>query len=138
MDGILKQLNFKLASYTIEGDFLGFQDLTHQLFVCEVGEEDVEKFTTIGSTIDRTCLFDLGLLTNPLTFPRHTNLFFDLFLVDYNGDLIDVPVRIDGAAPLYRRFFMLDTLSGLQEADSYVNGGQAAYLRYASTVRLKI
>lgn len=88
--------------------------------------------------MQKKCLFDLNLLTNPLTYPRNTNIFYDLFLVDANEDLIDVPVRINGEENLYRRFFILDTLSGLQTADSFVNKETANYLRYAKNVTLTI
>jgi hypothetical protein len=33
--GILSTLRFKLASFNLDGDFLGFEDLTDQLVVCE-------------------------------------------------------------------------------------------------------
>lgn len=136
-EGILNRLAFKLASYNLEGDFLGFQDLSDQLFVCEVHEREMEKFK-IGTTIEKKCLFDLNLLLNSNTMPIYANLFFDLFLVDYNGDLVDVPVRVNGEKELYRRFYIYDTVTGLQDADSYKNKGQPAYLRYAKSIRLKI
>ena len=78
------------------------------------------------------------MLLNPLTYPRNTNIFYDLFLVDANEDLIDVPVRINGEPNLYRRFFIFDTLSGLEAADSYINKGQAAYLRFAQNVTMTV
>jgi hypothetical protein len=138
LDGILKNLKFKIASFNVEGEFLGWADLTDELFTCEVSDEDIEKFLTIGSTVEKKCLFDLSLLTNKQTFPANTNKFYDLFLVDYDGSLVDVPVRFNDEPELYRRFFIFDTLSGLQEGDSYKNGGTPAYLRYAKSVRLKI
>lgn len=73
-----------------------------------------------------------------------------MYLVDYNGDLIDVPVKIANQQPknggasdypnqlpnmadwlLSRRFFMLDTLSG-------ISGGAPTVVRYAKKVSLKI
>lgn len=42
------------------------------------------------------CTYDLQNLISKEDFvvPRSVNRFFELFLVDYNGDLIDVPVLI--------------------------------------------
>ena len=58
------------------------------------------------------------------------NLFFELYLLDYNDDLIDVPVLIENTASesggypnqqddmtrwiLTRRFFLFDTVSGVR------------------------
>lgn len=78
------------------------------------------------------------MLTNPLTYPRNANIFYDLFLVDLNDELIDVPVRINGEEKLYRRFFILDTLAGLEGDDAYVNKDTANYIRYAKNVTITI
>lgn len=58
-----------------------------------------------------------------------------MYLVDYNGDLIDVPIKImnylsNGENPnkkkilenwvLTRRFFIYDTISGIQDGESKV------------------
>jgi hypothetical protein len=47
-----------------------------------------------GTTVKHKCTFDLNLLISPKTLPRYANVFFDMFLEDYNGDLIDVPIKI--------------------------------------------
>ena len=60
---------------------------------------------------------------------RKANLFYELYLVDYNGNLVDIPILIDniigpqGDSPnqgtvssawiLTRRFFLFDTISGI-------------------------
>lgn len=134
----MNKLRFKVASYDIEGNFLGFEDMLDQLFVCEVGDQELVTQFKIGSSVKKTCLFDLITLTNKLTYPRNTNIFYDLFLVDANEDLIDVPVRINGEDILYRRFFILDTLSGLEDPDAYVKNGKANYLRYAKSVTITV
>jgi hypothetical protein len=43
------------------------------------------------------CSFDLSKLLSPIAedLPKTTNIFYDLFLEDFNGDLIDVPILID-------------------------------------------
>jgi hypothetical protein len=79
--------------------------------------------------------------------PKNSNVFFDMFLVDYNGDLIDVPVRVRNLVGqnsdksnaddskidqwiLTRRFFLYDTLSGVEEDELKV-------VRYAKNITLK-
>jgi hypothetical protein len=63
--------------------------------------------------------------------PSLANKFMDLFLVDYNGDLIDVPIKITNVKDqngnrvneqplmenwvLVRRFFLFDTVSGIED-----------------------
>jgi hypothetical protein len=76
--------------------------------------------------------------SNTYDHPRNENIFYELFLQDYNGDLIDVPVLIrnfkdiNGGTPndasqtdesqyrLVRRFFIFDTRSGTEGTNSYV------------------
>jgi len=135
--GVLKKLTFKFAHYNLEGEFLGFHDLTDQLFLCEIGEDEVKKMMAIGTSVQRKCAFDISLLKKKLTWPSHTNGFFDAFLVDYDGKLIDVPVKMkDGN--LYRRFFLYDTVSGISETNGYINGASPDHYRYAEEILLKI
>ena len=49
-----------------------------------------------GTTIQKSCTFDVGKLTssNPYDHPSNENIFYEMFIVDYNGNLIDVPVLI--------------------------------------------
>ena len=46
------------------------------------------------------CTFDLKKLisSNEFERPKMENLFFELYLLDYNDDLIDVPVLIENTA----------------------------------------
>lgn len=49
-----------------------------------------------GTTIKNTCTFDLSRLVSSSSFdhPSNENIFYELYMVDYNGDLIDVPVLV--------------------------------------------
>ena len=49
-----------------------------------------------GTTIDKSCTFDLSKLTSSSIFdhPTNENVFYELYIKDYNGDLIDVPVLV--------------------------------------------
>ena len=68
-------------------------------------------------------------MLDPLLLPKQANIFYDMYLEDWNGNLIDVPVYVTnllrfGAANdnvleeqrvLTRRFFVLETLTGVQD-----------------------
>lgn len=78
-----------------------------------------------------------------------------MFLVDYNGDLIDVPVLItnvqsnNGDTPnadpnnqanwiLTRRFFIYDTISGIKNGEYDVEGAVPVIIRYAKSISIQI
>lgn len=77
-----------------------------------------------------------------------------MFLVDYNGDMIDVPVLINnivgaqGDTPnrelemsrwiLTRRFFLFDTISGINIDDWGKDNATPLIVRYAKTFKLKV
>ena len=109
----------------------------------------------IGASLKRTCNFDLSKLINPQEYPRNANVFYEMFLEDYNGDLIDVPVLIRNYKheniydnldadktrwKLVRRFFIYDTVSGISQSTggSYVDGSPPAVVRFAQSVKIKI
>ena len=128
--GIINRLRFKLAKYDLEGNFYGFEDLYDQLSICKQPSEDQDDVFRIGVTLRYLCKFDLDKLITPNAFerPKEANYFYELFLVDWDDSLIDVPVLIENAGSdsggfpnretdmskwiLTRRFFMFDTLSG--------------------------
>ena len=58
--------------------------------------------------------------------PRAANKFYELFMVNYGGFLVDIPILIAGVGDyndgldmtqwtLVRRIFLFDTISGIQE-----------------------
>lgn len=79
-------------------------------------------------------------------------MFYELYLVDYNGNLIDIPILVDniiglqGDSPnqgsvssawiLTRRFFLFDTISGIT-VENFPQGPPTV-IRYAKTFTLKI
>ena len=92
-------------------------------------------------------------------FDRHKsqNLFFELYLEDFNEDLIDVPVLIknfkdatgqqknadsssgqESSWRLTRRFFLIDTKSGISGIDGYVRDDAPMIMRYAKEITLRI
>ena len=95
--------------------------------------------------------------TSSFDFHKSQNLFFELFLEDFNEDLIDVPVLIknfkdnngilkngdassgtEGDWRLVRRFFLADTKSGISGADGYIKGDTPMIIRYAKSITLRI
>lgn len=102
-----------------------------------------------------SCSFDATKLITSYLQPNNTDVFYDLYLVDFNGDLIDVPVKINnyvdssGSNPnqssnsknwkLTRRFFVYDTKSGLEGTNSYKAGtNYGTYVRWLSKVNIVI
>jgi Meckelin (Transmembrane protein 67) len=90
-------------------------------------------------------------------YHKSQNLFFELYLEDYNEDLIDVPVLIknfkdfngilknsDSSSGkednwrLVRRFFLVDTKSGITGTDGYVRGDVPMIMRYAKDITIRI
>mmetsp|Transcript_28647 Transcript_28647/g.35491 ORF Transcript_28647/g.35491 Transcript_28647/m.35491 type:complete len:94 (-) Transcript_28647:1697-1978(-) len=87
----------------------------------------------MGVTQDFYCEFDLMHLMsdNKWERPRLENFFFELYLRDFNDNLIDVPLLVENTASesggypnqsddrsrwiLTRRFFLFDTVSGVRQ-----------------------
>lgn len=81
-------------------------------------------------------------------------MFYDVFLEDYDGTLIDVPVKIVQANDkfmqpvnkeddlekwvLNRRFFLFDTVTGIEEAGGFSTLEPASVVRYAKEITLVI
>ena len=109
--------------------------------ICERPKDDIERIYSIGASVDIECPYDLSNLvsTNAFDRPRLANYFFELYLVDYQDTLVDVPVLINDVAnfaqgtvrpndppnprnmgqwALKRRFFLFDTISGIPD-DTY-------------------
>ena len=112
-------------------------------------ETEIRRLKTFGTTVEGKCSYDLKNLVDKNLLPKYANIFFDMYLVDYDGTLVDVPVKITNAKSysgqkvnsfdnmdnwiLSRRFFLFDTLSGVdtEEEDLIV-------VRYAKQITLKI
>ena len=107
--------------------------------------QDVLNSKRFGVISQSTCDLYLNTLVDESLFPEETNIFFEMFLEDNDGKLLEVPVLINqtdtlGYEPsddwqLVRRFFIYDTLSGVNK-DSSTN--TPSYIRYANDVKLKV
>ena len=147
-------MRFKLAKYDLEGNFYGFEDLYDQLSICKQPSEDQADVFRIGVTLRYLCKFDLSKLITDNVFerPKEANYFYELYLIDWDDSLIDVPILIENAGSdaggfpnrepdmskwiLTRRFFMFDTLSGIP-VNEYP-GGTPDFVTYASKMTLEI
>jgi len=68
--GLLTTLKFILAKYDIEGEFLGFEEMTDQLVICEKPMEEVQRIYRIGTSVDIKCTYDLANLISENKFDR--------------------------------------------------------------------
>ena len=118
--------------------------------------EEVKRIYEIGTSVDIECTYDLSSLVseNKYERPKFENIFFELYLVDWDGSLIDVPIllgnQIDsnfgGSSPnmetdeeswiLTRRFFLFDTISGIPEGE--YPDGIPEIIRYPRSIKLII
>lgn len=151
----LGTLYFRLGMYSLEGDFLGFQNLTTQLQLCPADYQYGVDYREFGRSVSSKCNYNVSQLIDTALLPNNTDVFYDLWLVDVNDNYIDVPVKIlnyvdsDGNFPnrkssksswkFVRRFFIYDTKSGLEGTDSYTNGVEfGTYVRWIDMVKLVI
>ena len=80
-------------------------------------------------------------------------MFYEMFLLDWDDRLIDVPVKITNinegemdntqnidmdAWMLVTRFFVADTIGGINTNDGWRNGIPPIVVRYAESIKLKI
>jgi len=86
--------------------------------------------------------------------PLQANAFFELFIENANNQLVDVPILIknyrdrDGAAPneslnldsskLMHRFFIHDTISGIEQTNGYKARATPEIIRHASMVQVTV
>jgi hypothetical protein len=100
-------LEFYLARYAINGTFEGFEKLKTELSICPMTYSEIRNTLKFGAITKNTCEFNLYDLVkwNPDNLPQESNHFFDLFIKDSKGNLIDVPTLItnfrdaDGKTP---------------------------------------
>lgn len=149
-------VNFKLVMYNMNGTLIGTTELHSRLSQCPMQYEDILNQNKFGTMTLSKCKLLLNDLLGPLTLPEAANTFFEMFLEDGRGNFIDVPVLVrnfidkDGKQPnqgftisdewrLTRRFFIYDTISGIKEENSYLNGqGVPDYVRWADTINIKV
>ncbi len=109
--------------------------------MCPINYDDVQNMMKFGAVTQSQCEFEISKLfkQNSFDLPREANMFFELFIQDRNKNLIDVPVlirnyrnrkgelvntgsQLSDSWRLVRRFFVYDTVSGIDQPDGYVKG----------------
>lgn len=148
-------LPFKLAKYSLDGEFLGWEDLTDQIWICPVTKENSKRYRRVGLALVNECEFDLNNLVNRTIDIPNVNIFYEMFLEDFNGDLIDIPVLIDNFVDsgltypnrenendpdswrFVRRFFKYENVSAIEGTGEYTNPTKPpTYVRFIHESRL--
>lgn len=64
--------------------------------MCAQPKDELERLYNIGTTVQISCTYDLSKLvsSNIYEVPRKANRFYELYLEDYNGHMIDIPALI--------------------------------------------
>ena len=107
-----------------------------------------------GIVTKNDCNYDLINLAKGKNLPKDANAFFELYISDSSKNLINVPVLISnyidssGAQPntdlnqetsrLVKRFFISDTISGIDNSGGFANGVAPKVIRYAKSVMLRV
>lgn len=85
-----KSLEFWVAKFRANGTFIGLEALPSSLFLCpRANQEQLDDFQRVGVNSRRQCYFDMFDAIN-----NTETIFYEMFVKDYNGKLVDVPVRI--------------------------------------------
>ncbi|CAG9329728.1 unnamed protein product [Blepharisma stoltei] len=145
----INKLQFKLAKFMLNGTFVEYIDLTDQLILCPHSDDDTKNWKTFGTNEVYDCDLDL---TPYITYSE--TVFYDPYLLDQDGSLIDVPVLIDnfidtnGDKPnkgsdksswrLVRRFFIYDNVSGKVGTNAYIYGNDTTVLTYPKSIKLRV
>lgn len=155
--GKSNNLNFKLAQYHLNGTWLGYTDLSSELSICPLSHKDVLNFKRFGVQLQIKCTFPINELKttpNNLGARREANKFYELYLEDATGKLINVPILVsnymteDQKFPnkeankdqwvFSRRFFIYDTVSGIRPGGFQSADGFPDYIRWAYRIVLKV
>lgn len=156
-------LVFWLASYSLEGAWLGWQRLESQLDPCSRAGTSSKPHSLpsawrrFGSSLRSEC----NILASSVLDCGHRPVFYDLFVENTDGSLVPVPVRIlnivtqsgrpnlnlgDSEADdiLVRRFMMCDAVSGRESGpggpgEAYLDGtGYLRVVRWAAHLAVQV
>ena len=153
--GVVRALPFKLSAWSLDGTWLGFEDLTTQLDVCSdlpfgtAGNQP--DYLNVGYGIYKECTLNITTILEEKTAP--VQKFYDLYLVDADGTLVPTAtkllnfrvnnniVNIDSNQKedqlderFTSRFMLFDRVSGLESA----NDEYPRVFRYPKSVKLTV
>lgn len=130
----ISKFDFWVAKFTMNGTFLGIDNLLPSFFLCPKATfEQINDFSKVGANLKYVCEFDLNDAMDTET------IFYELFVMNSDGKLIDVPVNIlnppaDTGIGFARRFFMFDSIGLMACKDEPTE----KFVRYANMIRLGI
>ena len=117
--------------------------------MCPHSSEDSKKYREFGTNVIYECKLDLEKYIT-----ADETIFYDLYLIDDDGTLHDVPILFrdyrdqnndqpnsgssEGDWRLVRRFFLYDNVSGKEGTFAYTNNEETTVLRYARDIKLKV
>ncbi|CAE8658013.1 unnamed protein product, partial [Polarella glacialis] len=154
-------LVFWLASYSLEGSWLGWQQLQSQLDLCAAlggtssqPQSPASAWRRFGSSMRSEC----EVLVSSVLQCGSSPVFYDLFVEDVDGSLLPVPVRIlntvkDNKRPnlnsgskdvvddvLVRRFSLCDAVSGKDGGSQAYPGGAGfpSVVRWAAHAAIQV
>ncbi|KAI8612035.1 Meckelin [Chytriomyces sp. MP71] len=133
-------LRFIMATYSPTGQFLGFQYLKNQFAFCTNSDVSSTPWLIVGHNYDVKCNINIANVANSTI----ETTFYEIFLIDDDGNYIPVPVRILNlqanqlgyeyyyAGNVFaRRFFLIDTISG-------VSNGVLQVLRVPTQISFRV
>ncbi|KAI3630481.1 hypothetical protein MIR68_011916 [Amoeboaphelidium protococcarum] len=140
-----QRLQFILLKYDVFGNYIGSELLRQQLMLDQVSDATVqEQYLIAGRSFITLSIIDLSSVVQEAKAQE----FYDLFLVADDGNLSQVVIQLGDdqfendesfainqyqavdKTKFSRRFYLLDTVSGLDSRD------QLKYVRYAQDVQL--
>ncbi|KAJ3315229.1 hypothetical protein HDV04_003622 [Boothiomyces sp. JEL0838] len=129
-------LQFALGVYTLNGTFLGFQNVTTQFQSCPFDYSYGLQWQQPGVGYNNSCTINLAKKSFDPT------LFYEIFLIQSTGAYYPIPVRVitpslnTEAAPtdqssFFRRFTLVDSSVGVQN-------GVLKYIRFPKSIKIWI
>jgi len=82
------KLDFYIASYDMNGTYLGIEPLTNQILMCPTSVAAGEIISSFGTPLDIGCVLDLSLYVKTKT------VFYELYMKDQDGKYVDIPIKI--------------------------------------------
>jgi meckelin len=141
-------LDYWLAKYDIYGNYYGFEPLSNQLLLCPNSVASGQSLKSFGTTFTNNCNLNLQSFMNAQTW------FYELFLKDIDGSYKPIPVLITNirdvnrGAPnqgsnqnnwrFVRRFFVVDSISGLAGQGVFPGTQNTTVLRFAQSMTLNV
>ncbi|GBG73833.1 hypothetical protein CBR_g17171 [Chara braunii] len=148
--GRISDIIIVLSQYSLNGTWLGFQNLTGQLQLCDTKREAASEWVKFGTNFINECEMKLEEIEQLSSEP----VFYDAYLLDGKDTLYPVPVRVlnyrdqgrlinvnhykydEFDDVLTRRFFLSDFVSGKALPDA--KPGIVRYLKsFQLTIKLR-